>query len=108
MAASLLLSAAHAPKPWVPAAPMTDAGGQWACHGQIVGNRRARRSIEDPIIGPELNLSGADDGIRTRDPHLGKVRRSVQLVRSRVVTWTSVGKAVRLVHLVAACCRPVY
>ena len=42
------------------------------------------------ISAPIRTFSGADDGIRTRDPHLGKVTGTVRPVRSRVLTWPPV------------------
>jgi len=52
-------------------------GKPWADHGQP-------REIGDPIGSPKCLSSwsffGADDGIRTRDPHLGKVLESVRSV----------------------------
>ena len=37
--------------------------------------RSAARARPPPERGPDLHLCGADDGIRTRDPNLGKVTR---------------------------------
>ncbi len=34
------------------------------------------------------NLFGADDGTRTRDPHLGKAPSGVRGVHSTPLTWT--------------------
>ena len=34
-----------------------------------------------PVELPDLGTIGADDGIRTRDPHLGKVTKRVRCVR---------------------------
>jgi len=43
-----------------------------------------RRERRTPVQGdePEQASNGADDGIRTRDPHLGKVLNPVQVVRA--------------------------
>ena len=43
---------------------------------------------------------GADDGIRTRDPQLGKVLRNVQMDGSGPPTWSSVHEIVHCIHLV--------
>ena len=41
------------------------------------GAQRSETRLEGPILTPRTattwTFSGADDGIRTRDPHLGKV-----------------------------------
>jgi hypothetical protein len=66
-------------------------GKPWADHGQ-------RREIEDPMGSSKCLSSwtffGADDGIRTRDPHLGKSRRGWTLANSsdvvRLVTALSI------------------
>jgi len=47
--------------------------------------------------------SGADDGIRTRDPHLGKVMGTVQVDRYKSFTCGCVGHIVHSVHLIRAC-----
>ena len=56
------------------------------------GARRPWTRHEEPISAPRTSVTwtffGADDGIRTRDPHLGKVLESVHPVLLRPSTWT--------------------
>ena len=51
---------------------------------------------------------GADDGIRTRDPHLGKVPIGLQPVFSRLLTWGFVRSVVRPGTPLPLCRRAVY
>jgi hypothetical protein len=51
---------------------------------------------------------GADDGIRTRYPHLGNAMKLVQAVTANVVAWCRVGPVVRCVHPVTSCRRALY
>src|ERR1700694_4502453 len=57
---------------------------------------------------PDQHFLGADDGIRTRDPHLGKVRKVVQGVRFRLLRWAFVHLVVRPVRSYPLCSRAVY
>ena len=50
----------------------------------------------------------ADDGIRTRDPHLGNVKRIVRLSPPKPVTWCPVRRFVRLARPVRPFRIPVY
>ena len=68
------------------------------------GARRPWTRHEGPISAPRTAVTwtffGADDGIRTRDPHLGKVMESVHPVLLRPSTWapsvSSSGKCCRI------------
>jgi hypothetical protein len=51
---------------------------------------------------------GADDGIRTRDPHLGKVALRVSLGAQRVVICASVRQPVRQSRRFLPCRRALY
>jgi len=53
-------------------------------------------------------LLGTDDGIRTRDPHLGKAARAVRLVLLSPVTWPFVRPVVRPDRRNPPCSRTVY
>ena len=44
-------------------------GTQWASHG----HRPPKMQVSGPYMAADLVFVGADDEIRTRDPHLGKV-----------------------------------
>ncbi len=77
------------------------------------------RRILSPLAGPAppyartriipLTCSfGADDGIRTRDPHLGKVTIRLQAVWSNALTGGFVRSVVRPVTSLPPCRRPVY
>ena len=46
--------------------------GPWASHGQTMGDCAKKRPKMAPEIAIYQHFSRADDGIRTRDPHLGK------------------------------------
>jgi hypothetical protein len=41
--------------------------------GTVVTYRRILSPVRLPVPPPRLKTIGAEDGIRTRDPHLGKV-----------------------------------
>jgi hypothetical protein len=63
---------------------------------------RSRRGI----AGREAQLTGelrADDGIRTRDPHLGKVIGKVQVDRYKPLRCAPVRRVVHSIHPVRAC-----
>jgi hypothetical protein len=51
----------------------------------------------------DQHFFGADDGIRTRDPHLGKVLGNVQVEACGSLTCGSVRHFVHCVHLIRAC-----
>jgi len=51
---------------------------------------------------------GADDGIRTRDPHLGKVMENVQMDAYRSFRCGCVRHFVQYVHLIRACRSALY
>ncbi len=51
---------------------------------------------------------GADDGIRTHDPHLGNVKRTVRALRPSALTWSPVRLFVRPVRPVRPFRIPVY
>ena len=51
---------------------------------------------------------GADDGTRTRDPHLGKAVEAVHLVLLKPFTWAFVRLVVRPGPLNPPCSRAVY
>jgi hypothetical protein len=55
-----------------------------------------------PNIPIYLDFLGADDGIRTRDPHLGKVMMFVLGVRCSPLTSSTISEIVRCVHAVSA------
>lgn len=63
-------------------------GMAWADHGR----RRDERESGAPLGAPDLDFLGADDGIRTRDPHLGKVMR-YQLRYVRMLSTFGVGRS---------------
>ena len=73
------------------------------------GARRPWTRHEGPISAPRTAVTwtffGADDGIRTRDPHLGKVLESVHPVLLRPSTWapsvSSSGKCCQIRPVVA-------
>ena len=46
---------------------------------------------------------GADDGIRTRDPHLGKMIGNVQVDRYKSLACAPVRRVVHCIHLIGAC-----
>jgi hypothetical protein len=50
----------------------------------------------------------ADDGIRTRDPHLGKVLIGLRALSCRALTCGFVHPVVRREALTPSCCRAVY
>jgi hypothetical protein len=53
--------------------------------------RTALARFRGPRKGPlPWFFFGADDGIRTRDPHLGKMMRIVQRLRFTLMTWACV------------------
>ena len=47
------------------------------------------------VLASRRYVLGADDGIRTRDPHLGKAARAVRLVLLRPLSWAFVRLVVR-------------
>lgn len=55
-------------------------------HGQSVANKIG--SSASSTLGPAI--IGADDGIRTRDPHLGKAMILVHIIHPSVRDWASV------------------
>ena len=59
---------------------MAAMGTQWASHG----HKPAKTKVSGPCRAADLVFLGADDEIRTRDPHLGKVML-YQLSHIRVV-----------------------
>ena len=66
------------------------AGGLCCRHRR----RQARRARTRYVPGLIRTSIGADDGIRTRDPHLGKVVVPVRLLRPRPLTWSPVRRFV--------------
>ena len=73
--------------------------GPWASHGQ----RHDIGHPDGPPNGINRRFFGADDGIRTRDPHLGKVMGKVQVDRYKSLTCGSVRRVVHCIHPVRAC-----
>jgi hypothetical protein len=73
---------------------------------------RSRRQVRSTSPRKEGRLTsvllGADDGIRTSDPRLGKVARSMRLVSADAVTGGSVRGGVRPVRLISPCSGAVY
>jgi len=69
---------------------------RYARRGTVTGTVMGSRS---PPSGPgtasDLRFAGADDGIRTRDPNLGKVELAVPRVGCRPLTCASVRGVVR-------------
>jgi hypothetical protein len=61
-----------------------------------------------PKTGPDLRFRGADDGIRTRDPHLGKAAERVYVVTPRAMTCGSVRPVVRRDAVFPPCRRALY
>src|ERR1039458_1454821 len=61
-----------------------------AVHAHAMGRPWARTRNRSPSWSPDLpfylRFLGADDGIRTRDPHLGKVMRIVRTVLAGPLT----------------------
>jgi hypothetical protein len=55
--------------------------------GQIATNKPSQDSASFQLIGQFL---GAEDGIRTRDPHLGKVFEFVHGVLASPLSWSPV------------------
>ena len=60
------------------------------------------------VLASRRYVLGADDGIRTRDPHLGKAAKAVHLVLIRPVNWSFVRAVVRSDRPHPACSRAVY
>jgi hypothetical protein len=82
-------------------------GKPWADHGQGY-DESPTRATQLATSSWSFSLVGADDGIRTRDPHHGKVLRNVQAEVLKAVTWSSVCGIVHCVHGVRPCSRAVY
>ena len=55
-----------------------------------------------------MEMDGADDGIRTRDPNLGKAKQGVRLTAPRALTCASVQPVVRQDGGFPPCGRPRY
>ncbi len=58
-------------------------GTQWASHG----HKPPKTQVSGPCRAADLVFLGADDEIRTRDPHLGKVML-YQLSHIRILRTT--------------------
>ena len=74
-------------------------GKSWAGHGQPAP---LSSPAKEPTCCSRPSRAGADDGIRTRDPHLGKVTGTVRRVVPSALTWSPVRDSVRLARPVQA------
>ena len=79
-----------------------------AAHKTSAYNAAAYRRGVWPREQAESKTNGADDGIRTRDPHLGNVKRTVRRVRPSPLTWAPVRQFVRPARPVRPFRVPVY
>jgi hypothetical protein len=61
------------------------------------------------MSGLVLSLTpSTPNGVRTRDPHLGKVMNRLHVMCSTQLTWAFVHWLVRPAPPIPPCCRPVY
>ena len=70
-------------------------GKPWATHGQGHATCPPHREPQEKALLTPAHSVGADDGIRTRDPHLGK-KKVMDLVRKRGSTPLSRLRSVTL------------